>query len=304
MNGTALRAALTLLFVVGCDTAEPPASDDAAFAAGTVVGQLTGADMREASGLIASATRARHFWLHNDSGDGPFLYLVDSSGDAVSRLRLAGVANRDWEDIARRGDTIFVAEIGDNGAVHDTIFVYAVLEPVTGDTVASPIGVYPMHYPDGARDAETLLVDPRTGDWLIVTKRESRSRVYRYPAPQLPGILRVLERVDGELPFTRAVGGDVSPDGGELLIKSYDAVYYWIREGNESLAATLLRAPSQQPYLPEPQGESIAFDRDRSAYYTVTEQTAGRQQPMLRYERRRRALGSAGAEGSRQASPR
>ena len=42
---------------------------------------------------------------------------------------------------------------------------------------------FKLQYPDGARDAEGLLVHPTTGEILIVTKEVLGPRVYRVPLP-------------------------------------------------------------------------------------------------------------------------
>lgn len=242
--------------------------------------------MREASGLVASARHPGLYWLHNDSGNEPELFLVDSTGQAVATVRVQGVQNRDWEDIARRGDTLFIADMGDNQARWDTVYVHAILEPAATDTTVRTVATYPFRFPDGPRDAETLLVDPLSGEWFIVSKREDQSRLYRHTAPREPGRVATLERLPVNFPFRLAVGGDVSPDGAEVLIKTYDAVYYWERGGDESLGATLARAPRPQPYTPERQGEAIGFTLDARAYHTASEVELDVPQLLLRYQRR------------------
>lgn len=285
-----MRSVLTLLaavLLVACERVRPPGTIDAVFNDGVEAGELRGAMMREASGIVASQRHPGHLWLHNDSGNEPELFLVDGTGAAVMRLRVDGVVNRDWEDISRRRDTLFLAEIGDNRARWDTVFVYAVVEPARiADTTLQPVARYPMRYPDGPRDAETLLVDAITGDWYIITKREQLSRVYRYAAPQRAGELVTLELMPFELSFRQAVGGDVSADGREILVKNYDAVFYWSREDGEPLHRALQREPRRQPYTKERQGEAIAFALDDSAYYTTSEAEIDVPQLLLRYARR------------------
>lgn len=279
--------AAAALAVVACERVPVPSGADARFRDGDDVGELRGANLREASGMVASQRHPGSLWLHNDSGNEPELVLVDSTGAAMMRLRVSGVANRDWEDIARRGDTLLIAEMGDNEAQWDTVFVYALLEPsVLTDTVAAPVARFPFQFPDGPRDAETLLVDDRTGDWFIVSKREEHSRLYRYPAPQRPGELTTLERIPMEFPFRLAVGGDVSADGREVLVKTYDGVYYWERGEEEPLARTLQRPPLRQPYTPERQGEALAFALDGQSYFTTSEVELDVPQLLLRYRRR------------------
>ena len=275
------------LLLLACESVPRPPIGDAVFADGHEAGELRGANLREASGMARSQRFPGHYWLHNDSGGDPELVLVDSTGAAVMRLHITGVTNRDWEDIASRGDTLFIAETGDNDAKYDTVYVYAVVEPASlADSVTSLVGRYPFHYPDGRRDAETLLVDPVSGDWFIVSKREERSQLYRFAASQRSATWPTVERIPGSLPFRLAVSGDVSADGSEVLVKTYDAVYYWHRNAGESLAATLMRPPRPQPYTPERQGEAIVFSLDASSYFTTSEVELDAPQLLLRYDRR------------------
>lgn len=282
-----MRISILLFVISSCTAPEVPPSSDAPFAEGVNVGRLRGADMSEASGLVASARFPGSYWTHNDSGHDPEVFLVDSTGNSQSVIILENITNRDFEDVARFGNTIYVADIGDNRAVRSDISVIAFEEPQTlGNRVVTPSAVYRMTYPDGARDAETLLIDPLTRDWYILTKREASVRVYRYAYPQQAGETVELERIPGVLPMTSVVAGDVSPDGTEILAKTYDVVYYWRRQGNEALSATLFRAPIGVPYTPEPQGEAIAFTLSGSGYITTTEEGSNEPQWMKFYRRK------------------
>ena len=71
--------------------------------------------------------------------------------------------------------------------------------------------------------------------------------------------------------FNFLTGGDISPDGKWMAIKSKKHVLLWEREGNESLSATVLRRPVQvAAYESEDQGESIAW-KDASMFYTTSD---------------------------------
>jgi hypothetical protein len=95
-----------------------------------------------------------------------------------------------------------------------------------------------------------------------------------------------LERIPGVLPMTSVVAGDVSPDGTEVLLKTYDDVFYWSRQGDEPLSATLFRTAAKVPYKSEPQGEAVAFTLSRSGFFTTTEEGSGEPQWMKFYKRK------------------
>ncbi|QLH32936.1 MAG: hypothetical protein HWD62_11375 [Cyclobacteriaceae bacterium] len=69
------------------------------------------------------------------------------------------------------------------------------------------------------------------------------------------------------------------------MLKNYDHVYYWKRKGSESIADLLKQTPSELAYKPEKQGESIAWSRDGSGYYTLSE-SSKRSAQLLFYKRK------------------
>ena len=56
------------------------------------------------------------FWAHNDSGDVPRIFAIDRSGALRATVAVNVPAAVDWEDIAIDGKTIYIGDIGDNGA--------------------------------------------------------------------------------------------------------------------------------------------------------------------------------------------
>ena len=224
----------------------------------------------EASGLVATPGM---LWTVNDSGGDASVYGVDDSGTQRVEVRLRGATNVDWEDMAYHppSKTLYVADIGDNAGRRRSIQIYALPLPALGtDTVVDvDPSVRSYVYPDGARDAETLLCDPVTGDLFIVTKRERRNRLYKVPA--VGDTLQMMH----DLPFYLAVAGDVSADGRHIVVKNYAYVFSWTRLGNESISDAMRRQPDTLHYMPEPQGECLAIAQDGSGFYTVTEREDG-----------------------------
>ena len=168
------------------------------FQPGRSLGTLASPALVETSGVIASRRQPDVMWVHNDSGDTPRVFAISSEGVTRGEFQLAGASARDWEDIALGPgpapdtDYLYVGDIGDNTATRDGITVYRVAEPTVEGDASTPVtvdGVVAMAltYPDGPHDAETLLVDPATGDILVVTKAAAGSGVYRAAAPHDAG---------------------------------------------------------------------------------------------------------------------
>jgi len=240
-------------------------------------------EINEASGLAASRRNPDVLWTHNDSGDEARLFALTTDGRHLGVYRIAGVAARDWEDIAvgpgpvEGVSYLYIGDIGDNDAQFDLKYIYRIPEPLVDsnqspvDTTLAGAEAIAFRYPDGSRDAETLMVDPLTKDIYLVSKRESSVRVYRAPYPQSTSESITLEQV-ATLNVTLAVGGDISPAGLEILVKTYTNVYYWCRTPAEELWEALTREPVTVPYTPEPQGEAVCWSADGMGYYTVSEE--------------------------------
>jgi hypothetical protein len=244
-------------------------------------GLIENQEMDEISGLAVSRQNPSLLWGHNDSGNDNNLYLFRNDGTWANTFVLREIENRDWEDLAigpgpQDGVTyLYLGEIGDNRAQYPVKYIYRFPEPsvtiTLHDSPVQNVETITFVYPNEIMmDAETLLLDPWTRDLYIVTKREFPVTVYRLPYPQSTTDTIEAE-LYGVLPFTMAVGGDVSADGREIIIKSYDRVYLWQRNQGESMAAAFMRRPLRLPYVPEPQGEAIAFTPDGSGYYTLSE---------------------------------
>lgn len=249
------------------------------------VGAVQQAAVNEASGLAASRANPGVLWVHNDSGDTARVFAMNTLGTHLGVYNLTGASATDWEDMAIGPGPastpwcLFLADIGDNSAVRASVRVYRVPEPFVSPT-QSPVeanltGVEAivLQYPDGPRDAETLMVDPATRDLYVVSKRESRSRLYRVPYPQAVGTTITME-YRGELPWGWATGGDISPTGAEILIRGYANASLWRRPAGQPLWEALLSAAYSVPLASEPQGEAICFEAASKGYYTVSEGTA------------------------------
>ncbi len=287
---------------MGCSSGlqeEPDLSvplDSLSFSAPTSSGEVEYNQIDEASGLAVSRSKPDALWTHNDSGGKNELYLLSNQGKHLGIFTLAKAENEDWEEIAiglgpeEGKHYLYVADMGDNRAVRKVKTIYRFPEPDLRNLKfpvkekIKNIDKIRYQYPDGARDAETLIVDPLTKDWIIVSKREDSVQVYRAAYPQSTKEIITLEKL-GKLHFSQAIAGDISEDGLEILIKNYPNIYYWKRQANEQVSDALQRAPVRLPYQMEPQGEAIAWKPDGSGYYTLSEEKDGVEAVLYYYKR-------------------
>lgn len=253
------------------------------FSSVPIVHQLARTDLQEISGIAASRINPGILYIHNDSGNPNQVYLTDASGTDKGTLTLSPVGNRDWEDIAvgpgpiAGKSYVYVADIGDNDARYSSVFIYRFEEPDLSSAslpfVANitTVDAIELKYPDGPRNAETLMVDPLTKDIYIASKESNLSKIYVARYPQSTVSATVMTPVV-QLYFNKATGGDVSPDGLEILLRSNEQIWYWKLTAGTSISAGLSTKPFSAPYANnEPQGEGIGFAADDSGYYTDTE---------------------------------
>jgi hypothetical protein len=219
-------------------------------------------------------------WTFNDSGDSR-LFAMNTRGEHLGTYQ-TGVTARDWEDIAVGPGPqpgmhyLYIADTGDNSRVRSSIAVFRVAEPAVQSnqapvaTTLDGTAAITLAYPDGPHDAETLIVDPASGDLYVVTKSGARSRIYRAAYPQSTSATTTLT-YEGQLTWSQAAGGTISADGDELILKDLDDVFYYSRPAGTSIADALAQTPESLPYINQPLGEGVTFDASSSGYFTNSE---------------------------------
>lgn len=265
---------------------------------GDTLCRLSDPQITESSGIAASATYDDLFYTHNDSGDDARIFAIDRSCRTVATFALSGVDTRDWEDISRGpGRTLWLADIGDNSERRDRgILVHRVVEPKRSTGVVRLASTsYRLTYPDGPHDAEALLVHPRTGQLIIVTKGLGHGVAYALSQPLRADVPNRLCRVaDVALPLVTA--GDISPDGSRVVLRNYSAAYEWDVRGDDVIGAMRGR-PARIALPPSEQGEGITYSRDGQGLIVSSE---GVGSPV--HELRRTATPSASPSPSAAAS--
>ncbi len=270
---------------------------ESSFGVPQVKGYIAAPELREISGMAAAVGHKGSFWIHNDSGDDSFIYLIDSMGRLQALFRLQKVSAYDWEELAAarlgedRQPQLFVGDIGDNHASRKHISVHILPEPMAiqsgqiGQIPRRQIATLKLTYADGARDAEAMLIDAAHNELIIITKREHKSRIYSTSLFPLQNRCAVLS-FRGELPFNMVTAASLSPDGTEVVVKNYQQILYWKRRNlRQPLAELLQTQPRSIRYLPELQGEAIAWADDSKGFYTATESPLFMGSPLVFYGR-------------------
>lgn len=257
----------------GGDLCEPPAIY-------TVSGLVSDPELSEISGMVASRSANRTYWVHNDSGNDADLFALTASGESRGTVALVGAPATDWEDIARgpgprRGvDYLFVGDIGDNLRARSSVLVHRLEEPAfdSGSVSAADYDTFELTYPDGPHDAETLMVDPVRGELVIMTKEwDGSSRIYSV-GPFAAGSTSAELRYRGTVQLGGLVtAGDVSADGTRVLLRSYADIRGWQRDPARPLWQAFAEPGCAMASPDENQGEAIAFTADGDGYATIGE---------------------------------
>jgi hypothetical protein len=283
----AVTLAWCAVLALRAQTSQPVEYEKTAIA----VCELRDARITEASGIVPSHRNPGCYYVHNDSGDEPRVFLIDRTGQTRLTIRLKHAAAVDYEDIALAPGTqpgtfdVCAADIGDNAARRPYVIIYRFPEvelragqPATIEVEPS---AYRFRYADGPADAEALFVHPRTGDGYIVTKRtDGSSAVYKLPAPwdakQETTLTRLLTlELPPSVPPARIVtAADIAPDGQRVAVRCYTDGWEWrLPPGTpDSQFERIFRTKPILLSLPaEPQGEALCYAADGRSILTISE---------------------------------
>src|SRR3569833_1329893 len=137
-------------------------------------GKLDSKEMNETSGIAASGIDSGIYYVHNDSCDTSRFFAITADGKLRSTMYFKGDAKAkqgvfDCEDIAvgpgplKHKSYVYLGDIGDNAGNRPYLTVYRFEEDAAWlKNEVNKADALPLHlkYPDGPRDAETLMVDP------------------------------------------------------------------------------------------------------------------------------------------------
>ena len=232
-------------------------------------------EVHESSGLFFHNGR---LWTHNDSGDKPILYALDTATfEVVQRVTLANAKNKDWEDVCTDGETVFVGDFGNNKGSRKKLRIYTFplsALPDEGDATVQ-VDTIVFRFADQTNfekrkhdhdfDCEAIFV---TEDHLYMLSKgweTSTTRLYRLS--KTPGN-QVAEVVNGFDSQGLITGADYDRENGVLAIVGYVKTIwmpfmYLIFDFDEA-GERLSHRRFEMPQLAGAQTEGICFfDEDR-----------------------------------------
>ena len=102
----------------------------------------------------------------------------------------------------------------------------------------------------------------------MISKDFIQARAYRML--EVVGAISTMEFI-AELPWGFMTGGDMSPDGSNILLRGYWNAEMWPRSADEDWWAELVSIGCGVPLAQEPQGEAIGFSAGGVGYFTISE---------------------------------
>lgn len=276
----------------GCFTVSPSEPNSAAnngresaYGKPQITGKIRSREINESSGLAVSGCQQDVLWTHNDSGNAPLLFAINSAGADRGTWTVAGAKGGDWEDIAERAADgscyLYIGDIGNNSRVRGEFTIYRIREPLAGEKKNSAetgaLESLKFTYPDFRHDAETLMVHPQTGDIYVVTKRISGAAgVYKIKPDFTGGTVQKAEKIADisvpAIPNGFITGGDISPDGKRVVLCDYFAAYELTLPEK---AAGFDDIWGEKPVMIElgerEQGEAISYSADGKSIFATSE---------------------------------
>ena len=261
-------------------------------------------ELHEPSGLAASRTDPGVLYTHSESGDKTMVAISAKDAAVLERFTLSNTGQWDWEDIATgpcpAGSCLYAGDIGgvrDGGQLRGNDYnIFRVAEPTVtrGTTARLTSERFRFAYPDGAHNAEALMVHPTTGQVYVVTKeRSGRSGVYTFPAglpaPSDTTVTTLTKVTTLQVPtytaddtsaaeqhkatwYAQVTAGAIHPAGDRFVLRTPYAVWEYRGTDSASIASALAAEPVQLTApVGEGQGEAIDYAPDGSAYFTLSE---------------------------------
>ena len=258
-----------LLSALGGGAAAPAAAANDA-SSPHVVCRFSDQRLVEISGITWSRRHPGVYWLHNDSGGGPYLYAVDGTTcRTLARIRIGNIGARDIEAIATGTDpqgrsVLWVGDIGDNRDSWPSVRLHAVVEPARLVDQQLDAVTYRFTYADQPHNAEGIIAEPDRAKVWVVTKQLAAGTVWQVPLSTSKVTRGVAVGDVGGL----ATDAAMSRDGTRFVVRDYLRAYLY----DAPVSAASLASPTRVELPFEVQGEAITFAPDDQALLVAGEQ--------------------------------
>lgn len=227
--------------------------------------------LSESSGVECNGLN--NIWTHNDSGDLPRIFQIDTLGNLLRTLDFSEVVASDMEDMAQdSAGNYYLGDFGNNLNNRTDLRIYKIPNPdsVSGNTVTPQVIhfnfpdqlMFPPALEDQNFDCESMF-HFRDSLYLFSKNRGTSNYCKMYRLPDQPGnyTAQLIDSFDTKKWITSA---DISPSGKSMVLLSYDRLWLFTDfQGSDFFggkARELLISPTQK--------EGIVFRNDTEVYIT------------------------------------
>lgn len=272
------------------------------------VGLLNAKNMTESSGLAVSKNFSNRMYSHNDSGGGAYFYQMNLTGGDLKKITLKNTDATDYEDMAigpceNQKTCLYIANIGDNDAKRSSISVVLLEEVENFATTVNPLKVLQLNYPNGAHNAEAMVVHPN-GDLFIFSKESNSSKaksteiftVSKSQIDQAQGklILKSVGFID--IPYLNKeykekqkiiTGASISEDGSRFLLLTYKNAFEFSINLLSHIPATQSLVENVDykkiAFTALEKQEAIAYLPGDQSFYVTSEDSKKKGAPILKF---------------------
>ncbi len=268
-----------------------------------VAGTIKSPEISESSGLTSSRCNNGVLWTHNDSRNGAFIFALNEKGKKLGTWKISGATNVDWEDIAAVKEDdgkcfLYIGDIGNNARNRSEMTIYKVAEPSVSAEAKPSVNEKPrstqkarpikFKYPDFRHNAEALLVNPKTREVYIITKRISGAAGVYKLAEERQKNNYVLKKVSDlslpALPNGLLTAGEISEDGKRVVVCDYYNAYeITLPEKAKKFDEIWKEEPSIIELGKREQGEAICYSVDMTSIFATSEK---RNSPLIKVTRK------------------
>ncbi|WP_435236876.1 hypothetical protein ACR30L_04645 [Psychromonas sp. PT13] len=295
---SAFLTLLPLTWVASCTILD----EQALTSSKLTTGFITSNEISEASGIAVSQTNPSIIWINNDSGNTASLYAVNDQGKHIATLKISGVINYDWEDLAnfnyQGNNYLLIADTGDNFLERKDYRLHIIKEPKinTQSNTIETLTVKPQwsitfSYPDKPKDVESVAIDTVNKQILLLTKRDFPHQLYALPlVPEKTQSTIIADHLgeisDFPAPLKSRLGiidimnysnmptaMDMTSDDRMAVILTYSSAYLYSKKPSESWLHAFNIKPKRIDFPTLTQGEAIGFSPQGKYLYITSEKT-------------------------------
>ncbi len=186
-------------------------------------------EIEETSGLLFFNEK---IITHNDSGDGPYLYEIDTiNGNILRVITITNATHTDWEDISQDDTHIFIADIGNNNGDREDLKIYKILKSDYSSSTNVAAEIITFSYEDQTDfssqpnntnfDAEAIAV--YQDSLLIFTKNWVDNKTNAYAIPKILGN-HIAEKVSSYDVQGLITGVTYNPYTDAFLFSGYSSI--------------------------------------------------------------------------------